>query len=182
MAQPLDTLRRSELITIVTGDMDLEMPAPALAAQFASVANNHRYPLYNRAYFSVVSRDRIKFHVQLDHKWEEYADLKTWAVYMVDDQGHKWSPESIERAHVSIVTKMWDREQRTAIRNQFGDPVRLNNDGWKNRQSLGSLSIYRGRADFSFYERDIFTAQVKSLKLVLERDGVRFVFFWKFAD
>jgi hypothetical protein len=162
--------------------MELEMPRPALVGQRASIAKNEHYPLFNTAYFSIISHDRIKFHVQIDHKWQEYADLNTWAVYIEDDKGHRWYPESTDRARVSMITKMWDREQQTAVRNQYGDIVALNNDGWKNRQSLGSLSIYRGRADFSFYERDIFTADVKSLKLVLVRSGIRFVFIWKFQD
>ena len=37
----------------------------------ASVAHNHRYPLINQASFTVVSRDRLRFHVQIDHKWQD---------------------------------------------------------------------------------------------------------------
>ena len=80
-----ETLRESEKITIVRGDMELEEPDEAHPAQRASVLHNHRYPLFNEAMFTLVSRDRLRFHVQVDHKWEEYADLKTWQVYLVDD-------------------------------------------------------------------------------------------------
>lgn len=182
LVHPLDTLRTSETITIITGDMDLEMPRPAAQGQQASIVSNKRYPLYNTAYFSIISRDRLRFHVQLDHKWEEYADLKTWYVYIEDDHGRRWEPDSMDRATVSLITKMWDREQQTAVRNIYGDVVQLNNDGWKNRQPLGSMSFFRGRSDFSFYSMGIFTKEVKSLTLVLSRSGTRFVFVWKFTD
>jgi hypothetical protein len=77
---------------------------------------------------------------------------------------------------------MWDREQRTARRNQYGDIVAINDDGWKSRQTLGSLSVYRGRADFVFYQRDLFNQNVRSLKLVVRRPGEAFEFTWRFQD
>jgi hypothetical protein len=140
LANQNETLRSSEKITIVRGDMELEMPDDPAPAQRASIIHNHRYPLYNEASFTMVSRDRLRFHVQIDHKWEDYANLNTWEVYLVDDKGRLWYPEAVEHAHTHIITKMWDREQRTAIRNQYGDVVRINDDGWRRRQSLGSLS------------------------------------------
>ncbi len=177
-----ETLRQSEKITIVRGDMELEEPDPANDAQRVSVAHNHRYPLLNEAMFTMVSRDRLRFHVQVDHKWQEYADLKTWQVYLIDDQGRKWVPEAVEHANTRIITRMWDREVRTARRNQYGDIVEIHEDGWKNRQTLGTLSVYRGRADFVFYQRDLFTQNVRSLKLVVRRPGEAFEFTWRFQD
>ena len=177
-----ETLRESEKITIVRGDMELEEPDAAQPAQRASVLHNHRYPLFNEAKFTLVSRDRLRFHVQVDHKWEEYADLKTWQVYLVDDKGRRWQPESVEHANTRIITRMWDREVRTARRNQYGDIVAINDDGWKSRQTLGTLSVYRGRADFVFYQRDLFTQSVRSLKLVVKRPGEAFEFTWRFQD
>jgi hypothetical protein len=177
-----ETLRESEKITIVRGDMELEEPDPAKAAQRASVLHNHRYPLLNEAMFTMVSRDRLRFHVQVDHKWQEYADLNTWQVTLTDDRGRTWTPEAIEHANTRIITRMWDREVRTAQRNQYGDIVAIHDDGWKNRQTLGSLSVYRGRADFVFYQRDLFTANVRSLKLTVKRPGEAFEFTWRFQD
>ena len=177
-----ETLRTSEKITIVRGDMELEMPDAPERTQRASIVHNHRYPLLNEASFTMVSRDRLRFHVQIDHKWEEYADLNTWEVYLVDDKGRMWWPESIEHAHTHIITKMWDREQQSAVRNQYGDVVRLNDDGWRRRQTLGSLSVFRGNADFTFYQRDMFGVNVHSLKLVVKRSGEAFEFTWRFQD
>jgi len=185
-----ETLRESEKITIVRGDMDLEQPDPARGAGTASAVRNHRYPLLNEARFTMVSRDRLRFHVQIDHKWEEYADLNSWEVTLTDDKGRIWMPESIEHANTKIITTMWDREQRTAICDSRGRDANANcystigyrDDGWKRRQTLGSLSVYRGRGDFVFYQRDLFSVNVRSLKLIVKRSGEAFEFVWHFQD
>ena len=77
LAKPTETLRQSEKITIVTGDMELEMPYAPDPTQRVAVARNARYPLINQASFTMVSRDRLRFHVQIDHKWQDWADLTT---------------------------------------------------------------------------------------------------------
>ena len=182
LAHPNETLRSSEKITIVRGDMELDAPEPAAASQRASVLHNHKYPLFNQASFTIVSRDRLRFHVQIDHKWQEWADLNSWTVSLEDDRGRKWVPESVEHARTKMMTTMWDREQQTARRNKFGDIVALNDDGWRNRQALGSLSVFRGKADFVFYQRDLFHADVRTLRLVVRRPGEAFEFVWRFQD
>ena len=172
--------------------MELEAPdAGRGPAQRASIVHNHRYPLLNQASFTMVSRDRLRFHVQIDHKWQEYADLNTWDVELDRRQGPHWIPEAIEHAqHRSIITTMWDREQRTAVcdsRGRDGDGncstrSAIEDDGWRRRQTLGSLSVFRGKADFVFYQRDLFTPNVRSLKLVVKRSGEAFEFTWRFQD
>ena len=190
LARPTEVLRSSEKISIITGDMDLEAPENADGTREVSQMHNRRYPLHNEASFTMVSRDRLRFHVQIDHKWEEYADLKTWDVSLVDDKGRHWVPESIEHAKTRLITKMWDREQRTAICSSMGRDARgdciqtigVANDGYKRRQTLGSLSVFRGKADFVFYQRDLFTADVRWLKLSVKRSGEVFEFVWRFQD
>ena len=173
--------------------MDLEAPAPAepnRSSMTASVVRNHRYPLFNEASFTLVSRDRLRFHVQVDHKWEDYADLTTWHVYLIDDQGHRWIPEAVEDARSRIITTMWDREQRSQIcdgagRNATGDcfnTIGFANDGWRNRQPLGSLSVWRGNGDFVFYQRDMMSPTMRWMKLVVQRSGQAFEFTWRFED
>ena len=182
LANPTETLRQSEKITIITGDMELAAPAEAEPTQRASIMRTNKYPLVNQASFTIVSRDRLRFHVQIDHKWQEWADLNTWSVELQDDAGRRWVPESVEHAKTKIMTKMWDREVQTARRNRFGDVVALNDDGWRNRQTLGTLSVFRGKADFVFYQRDLFHANVRSLRLVVKRPGEAFQFTWNFRD
>jgi hypothetical protein len=193
LVHPTETLRTSEKITIVTGDMDLDQPGPAeysRSSMTGSVAHNHHFPLFNEASFTMVSRDRLRFHVQVDHKWEEYADLTTWDVELTDDQGRTWKPEGVEHVRSHLITKMWDREQRTQIcdrsgRNAGGDcfnTIGFQDDGWRRRQTLGSLSVFRGNADFVFYQRDLFTTNVKWMKLTVKRSGQAFEFLWRFED
>jgi hypothetical protein len=200
LANPTETLRQSERITIVTGDMELAAPASAneeytsiqggSETQRARVAHPNKYPLINQASFTIVSRDRLRFHVQVDHKWQEWADLNTWKVDLVDDSGRHWVPESVEHARTKMITTMWDREQRTAVCSQTGrdatgncyQTVGYQDDGWRRRQTLGSLSVFRGKADFVFYQRDLFHANVRSLKLTVSRPGETFEFTWNFND
>jgi hypothetical protein len=191
IAHPTETLRSSERIMIITGDMELYAPEPAAGFSMSSVMHKHRYPLVNAASFTVVTRDRLRFHVQVDHKWEEYADLKTWHVKLVDDQGRTWVPEAVEHAHTTLITQMWDWEQQRAICDSRGHTAAGNcintighdeTSGWQRRQPLGSLSVFRGRADFVFYDRELFTAKVRWLKLVVTRSGQVFEFVWHFED
>lgn len=182
LIHPSETLRQSTTIAIVRGDMDLDVPAPPEATQRVALVRNTHWPLWNTASFLVVSRDRLRFHVQIDHKWEDWANVSTWQVHLEDDQGHRWVPESVEHLRTKLITKMWDREQRSARRNLYGDITALNEDGWRNRQTLGSLSVFRGKGDFVFYQRDLFTPAVKWLKLVVSRRGESFEFRWRFAD
>jgi hypothetical protein len=195
VAHPTETLRESETIRIVTGDMDLNRPVSNGCGTGnpdcnATTYHNAHYPLFNTARFTVVSRDRLRFHVQVDHKWQEYADLTSWDVTLVDDTGRTWVPESVEHDKVRLLTSMWDQEQRTAIcstegRDGKGDCIRtvgFADDGWKRRQPLGSVSVFRGTADFVFYQRDLFTSKVKWMKLVVKRSGEVFEFLWRFED
>jgi len=184
LKEPLETLRESERLTIVTGDMELEMPAVAGsdANYGGSIVQNRRYPLQNSASFTVVSRDRLRFHVQIEHKWQDYAKVTTWNAYLIDDQGQVYLPQEVDMASARHVVFMWDYETRTAVRNRFGDVMSLNNDGYRSRQPLGSLSLFRGKGDFVFYSRDIFTPKVQALTLVLERSGVTFEYTWRFNE
>jgi hypothetical protein len=139
-------------------------------------------PLRNVASFTVVSRDRLRFHVQIEHKWREYADVRTWDAYLVDDRGRRFIPVDIDLSSDRHVVVMWDFEQRSVQRNRFGDIVRINNDGYKRRNPLGSLSIFRGKGDFVFYAKDLFSSDVKWITLVVNRNQMAFAFTWRFAE
>ena len=141
-----------------------------------------KQPLENVASFTVVSRDRIRFHVQLEHKWQEWANPSSWQVYLIDDKGHRYEPEAVEHAHTAMLTQMWDQESDSYVPDAYGDPIAINDDGWKRREALGSLSMFRGRADFVFYRRNLFTKDIKWMKLVVRRPGLGFEFRWNFDD
>jgi hypothetical protein len=182
LAAPLETRRTSERITIVTGDMELRAPRSPKGAEQIAIYRTDRYPLINQASFSVVSKDRLRFHVQVDHKWQEWVDLREWRSELVDDQGHSYTADSVERADTKLMVTMWDTERRTAVKNGYGDIVAINNDGWKQRQTLGSLNVYRGRADLVFHKPEIFRPDIKWLRLRISRTGLAFEFTWNFEQ
>jgi hypothetical protein len=181
LIQPLETLRESEVIIIVTGDMELNLPADG-GASGGALWVDRRYPLTNKAHFTVVSRDRLRFHVQIEHKWQEWADVTTWNATLSDDRGQRFSPDDVDLVSDRHITRMWDYETRSAVTNEFGDIVHVANDGYKRRQPLASLSLFRGRGDFVFHHQDIFHPGLKSLTLHIERSGTAFEFTWRFAD
>lgn len=182
LVQPSETLRESEKATIIIGDMDLEVPEQPGPTRRVALLRNHLYPLTNEASWTMVSRDRLRFHVQIEHKWQEWADVSTWEVYLIDDMGRRYLPESVEHARTKHMVSMWDREQRSVQRNMYGDITAINEDGWRSRQTLGSLSVFRGTGDFVFYQRDLFTPDMRKLKLVVRRPGQAFEFGWNFDD
>jgi len=181
LAQPLETLRESEELYIVTGDMELNVPRDG-GNSGGSVLVDDRYPLTNSARFTVISRDRLRFHIQLEHKWQDWTELSCWEAWLEDDQGHKYDPAEIDQRSDRHIVRMWDYEQRTAVRDDFGDIVQIRNDGYKRRQTLGSLSVFRGRGDLVFFHRNIMNPKIRSLTLHLERQGTNFEFKWRFAD
>ena len=42
--------------------------------------------------------------------------------------------------------------------------------------------MFCGKADFVFYQRDLFTSRVRWLKLRVKRSGEVFEFTWRFED
>ena len=60
--------------------------------------------------------------------------------------------------------------------------VDYRSDGYRDRQALGNISIFRGNADFVFYKRDLFTPHVRWMRLTLHRPGQSFEFLWEFDD
>jgi hypothetical protein len=184
LRQPLETLRISEPITIVTRDIELVKPRAAGPGAMASLVHNEPYHLQNKASFTVVSRDRLRFHVQLEHKWKAYADLGEWQAWIMDSKGRRYLPEEIDSRKPDLIVFMWDYEIRSVRRNAsgMGDIVSMSDDGYKNRQPLGSMSLFRGRGDYVFYARDIFTPDIEWIRLIVERRGMAFTFTWKFAD
>ena len=59
LARPTETLRSSETITIVRGDMDLLAPEDAHGMGDSSPMHNRRYPLVNEAIGALRARMKI---------------------------------------------------------------------------------------------------------------------------
>lgn len=174
------SLRESVPITIVTGDKDLPRIPVSDDSGGAVWGAFQPYPLRNIARFTVVSRDRMRFHVHLEHKWEEYADPTNWKATLVIDRKRRFAPENVEKNRKGHVSKMWDYEQRSYLTDPvYGDIIYVNNDGYRRRQALASWTLYKGEGDFVFYARDLFTPDVSSVRLILSRRTTAFEFTWR---
>lgn len=174
------SLRESVPVVIVTGDKDLPRKPMSDSPGGTIMGDLKPYPLRNVATFTVVSRDRLRFHVHLEHKWEEYANPSNWEAYLEVDPGQKYHPEDVESRAAGHVSKMWDYEQRSVIKNSYRDIIWVNNDGWKRRMPFYSMTLFQGDGDFVFYSRDLFTPSVRSVRLVLRHKATAFQFTWRF--
>lgn len=180
LSQPTETLRTSETAVIVTGDMDLEVPRmTGNGGPARSLYVMDRYPLRNAASFTVVSRDRLRFHVQIEHKWKDFTELEGWRAELIDGDGRVFHPVSVESALPRHITEVWDYETVTAHRDGYGNLVRAGNDGHLDRHTLGSLSLFRGGGDYVFYSREIFTPATERVTLRLHRKGTTYEFTWR---
>ncbi len=178
-ANPNDATHRSEKLFIDVRDMELP----------------RTFRLRQSAYFAVVSRERLRFHVMLVHKWKEVADPTTWSARLEDDRGRTYYPESREFSYDDHITRMWDYEKRTAVTNAFGDVVRALGEGEINydvngnphvnhneRVPLDSIDVFQGAGDLVFHSKDIFNRGVRRLTLTLDRAGVEYKFTWNLVD
>jgi len=186
LAQPTETLRESEPIVIVTGDKDLYAPQETNGPMGSpgNLLRMQRYPLRNVARFSVVTRDRLRFHVQIEHKWKDYVDVRNWHAYLVDDRGRRYEPVDVDQSRHKHVVMTWDyhTQSRGVTRNQFNDVVYVDPRAPRDHQTLGNLSVFRGFGDFVFYSKDIFREDIRTLTFVLERSDLRFRFTWRFTE
>jgi hypothetical protein len=112
----------------------------------------------NAAYFVVVSRDRIRFHVVLQHKLDDFADLRTWNAHVEDAHGHRLEVEDVT-AHIRPV-----------------DAFLVGNTLYRTR-----APIYDGAGTFSVYAHDLVDDD-ESITLVLSRPGFEYRFHWITTD
>jgi hypothetical protein len=113
------------------------------------------------AYFVAVSRDRLRFHVTLHHKWEEMSDPQSWQVWIEADRGRHFAPTACDRHTTSPVTRMYDR---AAL-----DP-------------LVAVTVYRGQGDYVFYRHDLLRRDLRWLMLVMRRPGYEYRYRWSFVE
>lgn len=105
------------------------------------------------AQFSLVSRDRLRFHVAIARYESDDADTRGWRAWLEDDHGRRVEPEAREVPHV-------DR--------YLGWPA---SDG---------RNAFVGNADFVFHRRDLVTRDTRGFTLVMERGALTYRFAWEF--
>lgn len=148
-----------------------------------------RLYLANSAYFVVVSKDRLRFHVRLVHKWKQIADPSRWRVWLEDDQGNRFYPEAIDSRTVERATRVEIREEgaigpaewRGTHYERCPCVYKIGGLSKANSYPLLSHTIWRGDGDYTFYRRDIYRPEMRRLTLVMQRRGYTFRYSWSFA-
>lgn len=117
--------------------------------------------LLNSVYFVAVSKDRLRFHVTLHHKWEDMSDPTRWRVWIEDDRGHVYHPAACDRRVIRPVTRMYDAYVS---------------------QPFLSFTVYKGDGDYVFHRRDLVRKDMRWLTLVMKRPGYEYRYRWSFVD
>ena len=113
--------------------------------------------LENSAYFVAVSKDRLRFHVTLHHKWEDMSDPIRWRVWIEDDRGSVHLPAACDRRVIRPVTKMY-------------------------LQQWVSFTVWKGDGDYVFYRHNLVRKDMRSLTLVMQRPGYEYRYRWSFVE
>ena len=120
--------------------------------------------LPNSVYFVAVSRDRLRFHVTLHHKWEDMTDPRRWRVWIEDDTGTRYDPVGVDRRSVRSVTRNYERSTGRWSAQQF------------------QINMYEGDGDYVFYRRNLVRRDMRYLVLVMKRPGYEYRYRWSFVD
>ena len=118
-------------------------------------------PLMNSVYFVAVSKDRLRFHVTLHHKWEDMSDPTRWRVWIEDDRGRVFHPAAVDRRVIRPVTRMYDAYHSSP---------------------LLSFTVYKGDGDYVFYRHNLVRKDMRSLTLVMQRPGYEYRYRWSFVE
>jgi hypothetical protein len=142
---------------------------------------SRRVFLANSVYFVVVSKDRLRFHVRLVHKWKSIADPSRWRVWLEDETGKRFYPEAIDHPSVTRATRVEIIPHDYYI-------LAFKVGGLEKRNSYPLLTtgnknvpVWRGDGDYTFYQRDIYKATNKQITLVMSRLGYTYRYSWKFV-
>ncbi len=118
--------------------------------------------LPNYVYFVAVSRDRLRFHVTLHHKWEDMTDPTRWRVWIEDDTGTRYDPVGVDRRAVKSVTHAYSPS---------GNP-----------HQHYQVSMWKGDGDYVFYRRNLVRRDMRYLVLVMQRPGYEYRYRWSFVE
>lgn len=153
-----------------------------LHVQIRDIDLPRRVVLRQSAHFHVVSRDRVRFHLRLVHKWREVVDVTSWHATLKDDLGRSFAPEAKEQRSLRHVTRVWDTEPRIAPGAPPGEAARAVDESMRLRAPLESIDVFRGDGDVVFFAPDLLRGDLRRLTLAMSRSGVEYRFTWCFAD
>jgi len=135
-----------------------------------------RFQTVNYAKFVMISRDRIRFHVDFSHTWKDLAKPCNWkSEVFVDNVKYDVQCDS---SRVKMFTKTWDEQRRVVQKDQWGDIISVEQFE-RSPTQLSSLTIFIGKARLDLYQNDILTKSTKEIKLVMKNGNSILVYKWK---
>lgn len=134
------------------------------------------FKMVSYANFVIISRDRIRFNVELTNVWRDLSRVCEWEskVYIDDVE---YVPEC-DKGGIKMYTKTWDQEHRRVKRNHFGEIVYVE-PYERNPTPLDTITIHVGKGYLNFYKRDMLTKTTKKIALKLRKKNVTYWFVWK---
>jgi hypothetical protein len=126
--------------------------------------------LAQSAWFEIVSKDEIRFHVLLSHKWEELSQVRDYRVRLRTDGGDDLAP-----------TDVWTRRTLLEVHQNTLGQIRQGptaNSGPSLSEETFQRDLHGAGAVIVFRHRDLVRKEVRSYTLVLEGNKRRLRFIW----
>jgi hypothetical protein len=169
---PADALRDPDALAI-SQTLYIHQRAPD-RGDTTSLPRSHQ--LRSWAQYAVVTRDRLRFHVGIARADEEEATTKGWRVWLEDERGRRYTPASrevprINRIAVNWRPLPWNPTSRDAYCREPPCVARI----------IPGYTVYEGEADYVFHDPGLARGH-EVLSLVMERQGMRLRFTWRFGD
>lgn len=140
--------------------------------------NLYHFKMVSYAKFVLISRDRIRFRIEMSHQWERKANPCVWKNTLYID-GAPYVLPCEKEGKTQFVTKIFDIENRRVLRrNQFGEPIQIERYE-RNPTQQESIDIYVGKAFLSLYKRDVVTKKTKEVSLKMVNGNITYWFVWK---
>jgi hypothetical protein len=131
------------------------------------------FQLRSWAQFSVVTRDRIRFHVGIARQDEDEADTRGWKVYVEDEAGQRYTPER-EVARVNRLALNWRLWPYKPGDSWCREPPCVS-------RVLPGYEAWEGQADYTIHKPNL-VAQRQKLSIVLVRGNEEMRFTWRFGE
>lgn len=139
--------------------------------------------LVNSAFFVAVTKDRLRFHIRLVHKWRDYVEPGGWTFYLEDDAGNRYEPETVERGRIwraATADVAWDDARHRYVYRIGALAAGLLRVPLLSQHRLEP--IWLANSDVSFYQRNIFATKRGKLTLVMKRRTKTYRYEWRFVD
>jgi hypothetical protein len=132
------------------------------------------YQLRSSAQFTVVSKERLRFHVTVTRWDEDEAELSNWTAWMEDDTGKRYELTTREGGKMHRIAIGW-RLYHAALGDTYcPQPPCMT-------KIIPGFDVYESEADLVFRYPNILKDR-KGVTLVLHQTGLTYRFVWTFGE